>query len=363
MANQSEIMTIKDIEKYVYEKRVPYLVNIELLTGCNLDCVHCYIPKHDEQKLSYNDIDNIFKQLKELGTFIIVLTGGEIFARKDIFDIIERARFYGFRIILFTNATLLNPKKIERLKELYVYEVSTSIYSLDSRIHDLITTVEGALDRTLRNIRLIKDVGINVEVKTPFMIYNKDCFDDIANYCKDNEYAFNSSTVIFGTTDGSRTNSEIQIDGKDLEVLTEKKDNYSQNVNSNWNKINFDEEDYICNDLRSTLGIDSKGDVYPCSSFPIKIGNIREKSLKDIWDSDEEKKIQFMKKRDLKKCVDCQKVKYCDICPGLSYMETKDYLGCSEAAKRVATLRYNSASEREKNYGEIERKERKDRQY
>lgn len=356
MINQSAITSIKDIENYVYEKRIPYLVNIELLTGCNLNCVHCYIPKHDEQHLSYEDIDNIFRQLKKLGTFMVVLTGGEIFVRKDIFDIIERARFYGFRTILFTNTTLLNLEKIERLKELYVYEVSTSIYSMDSRIHDLITTVEGSLDMTLKNIRLIKNIGINVEVKTPFMVYNKDCFDDIANYCDENGYAFNSSTTIFRTTDGSRTNEEIRVDGNDLEILTEKIDDYRRNSNSNESKRDFDKEDFVCNELRTTLGIGSNGDVYPCSSFPLKLGNIREKTLAEMWNSVEEKKIQFLKKKDLKKCVSCQNANFCDICPGLSYMETTDYLGCSEAAKRVAILRYNCASERKKHYGEFKRK-------
>lgn len=222
MVKQSEIKSIKDIESYTYKKRIPYIVNIELLAGCNLDCIHCYISKHDEQKLSYEDVDNIFKQLKELGTFIIVLTGGEIFVRSDIFNIIERARFYGFRIILFTNATLLDSEKIKKLKELYVFEVSTSIYSMKSEIHDLITTVKGSLERTLNNIKLIKNYGINVEVKTPFMIYNKDSFDEIANYCQENGYAFNSSTIIFGTMDGNRSNSELQINGKDLSVLLEK---------------------------------------------------------------------------------------------------------------------------------------------
>lgn len=358
MVNQSEIKSIKDIENYAYKKRIPYTVNIELLTGCNLNCLHCYIANHDEQKLSYDDINNIFKQLKALGTFIIVLTGGEIFVRNDIFNIIECARLYGFRLILYTNVTLLDLEKIKKLKELYVFEVSTSIYSMNNKIHDLITTVEGSLDKTLKNLKLIKMYGINVEVKTPFMIYNKDSFDEIANYCQENGYAFNSSTIIFGTTDGSRTNSELQIRGKDLGALIEKRDTYRQNLNGSENKKEFNEEDFICNALQTTLGISSNGDVYPCSSFPFKIGNIREKTLQDIWNSEEEKKIQFMKKGSLKKCANCENVNFCDICPGLAYMETKDYLGCPDASNNVAALRYMSASERKRDYGKFKRNEK-----
>lgn len=61
----------------IYE--IPASVTIELGTACNLRCMHCYIPNHGHSELSIETIEQIFHQLRELGTFELVLTGGEIF--------------------------------------------------------------------------------------------------------------------------------------------------------------------------------------------------------------------------------------------------------------------------------------------
>lgn len=345
----NNINSMKDIEQYANLKRIPYVANIEILTGCNLNCVHCYIPEHNEQHIQFKELDKILRQLKKLGTFIVVLTGGEIFLRKDIFDIIGLCRKYGFRTILFSNVTLLDKEKIQLLKELYVYEISTSIYSLNSKIHDKITKIEGSLDKTLKNLERIKNIGINVEVKTPLMTYNKECFDEVKKFCEEKNYAFNAGTTIMGTTDGSRTNNNLKINKNDLPVIINKIELYKRSIRGR-KSTEFKENEIVCKELKSTIFIDSMGYIYPCSAFPIKLGNIYKDKIENVWNSKEEKKIQSIKYKNLKECKECKYIKYCDICPGMNYIETGDYLSCSKAIQQVALIKYNNELKKEKNY-------------
>lgn len=62
---------------------IPASVTIEVDTQCNMRCKHCYIPDHGNDKLQIGELDDIFRQLRKMGTFEIVLTGGEIFIRDD----------------------------------------------------------------------------------------------------------------------------------------------------------------------------------------------------------------------------------------------------------------------------------------
>lgn len=112
---------------------------IELCAKCNCKCKHCYFPSHESLGLPKEKIFNIFDQLRKLGCFEITLTGGEMFCRNDIMDIIRKSSEMHFNTVLYSNVSLLNEEKIKKLSELYIKEISCTIFSLDEDIHDSIT--------------------------------------------------------------------------------------------------------------------------------------------------------------------------------------------------------------------------------
>lgn len=71
----------------IYNNNTLFSVTIELTTKCNWRCKHCYIESNYNGNLNKNIIFDIFEELRNLGTFEIILTGGEIFCRNDILDI------------------------------------------------------------------------------------------------------------------------------------------------------------------------------------------------------------------------------------------------------------------------------------
>jgi MoaA/NifB/PqqE/SkfB family radical SAM enzyme len=139
--------------------------------------------------------------IRNLGTFELVLTGGEPFCRDDFMDILETTRRLGFQVILFTNATMITEETAKRLGSLYLYMISTSIYSMNKEIHDTITGIHGSLEKTLEGLFLLKKYSVPVEVKMMIMKNNLESIKGIYSYCQENGFSCVVSPFLFSRSD------------------------------------------------------------------------------------------------------------------------------------------------------------------
>lgn len=97
--------------------RPPFLIIISPTMKCNLKCVGCYSRDYVmERGLSFEEIDSIIKQAKDIGIYFITFLGGEPFVRKDLFDIYEKHHDVYFQV--YTNGTLMTKENARRLREL-----------------------------------------------------------------------------------------------------------------------------------------------------------------------------------------------------------------------------------------------------
>jgi MoaA/NifB/PqqE/SkfB family radical SAM enzyme len=86
---------------------IPLSVQLDLTYRCNERCVHCYLDHHDHGEMTTAEIKHLLDEMAEAGVFILTLSGGEIFLRKDFFDLLEHARRLMFCVKLKTNAVLI----------------------------------------------------------------------------------------------------------------------------------------------------------------------------------------------------------------------------------------------------------------
>lgn len=329
--------SLNTIGRYTYEKRIPQNATIELLTLCNLKCEHCYIPEHDDNGLEYSTLVDLFVQLRRMGTMNLVLTGGELFLRKDIIPIITIARNLGFRVALLSNATLLTEEQIRQLAELYIEVFSTTIFSLDAEINDSITGVKGSLYKILENILKMKDYGIKVEVKTPLMKKNKFAYKDLQVFCDSNNFNYIPSLLINSRYNGDRTTYNLRIDREDLLQINQE---IGKLLNVEITKLEeLKNLKDICPSIRNNVYIDSSGDVFPCNSFMFNVGNIKKQQFKDIWlYSKDLKYLTSITKEDLIECTNCELEKYCTRCPGRALLEDGSIFACSSMDKTMAEV-------------------------
>ena len=91
-----------------YQCNIPWAILLDPTSACNLHCKGCWAADYGNRlNLSYEDIDSIIEQGKELGVYMYIYTGGEPLVRKD--DLIRLCEKHDDCIFLcFTNATLID---------------------------------------------------------------------------------------------------------------------------------------------------------------------------------------------------------------------------------------------------------------
>jgi|APSaa5957512535_1039671.scaffolds.fasta_scaffold05933_2 MoaA/NifB/PqqE/SkfB family radical SAM enzyme len=110
----------------IFKKVKPLFVVLVTNNSCNLNCVYCYGSYGERGKYkdyTTKELLKIIDELKDLGTRLITLHGGESLLRKDIGEIINYAKHKGFYISFNTNGYLI-PKRIDELRSIDVIAIS-----------------------------------------------------------------------------------------------------------------------------------------------------------------------------------------------------------------------------------------------
>ena len=167
------------------------------------------------------------------------------------------------------------------------------------------------------------------------MKQNYNSFKDLKKFCDKNGFQYKVDADIFSRNNGDSTPQQLRMSEKELqEVLVDidKLRNFKVQKHS--------ANDLICPTIKSSVSIDSNGDVYPCNKYFYKIGNIYDNSLNDIWNNNSLlNKLKNLEWKDLTKCFECENNKYCYRCPGVALLEDGDLLGKSSLACEFANAR------------------------
>ncbi len=96
----------KNREKYGHD--IPFTLLIDPTTACNKKCIGCWAADYNKAlNLSYDELDSLFTQGKELGIYFYIMTGGEPLIRKT--DILKLAKKHNDCVfMIFTNGTLID---------------------------------------------------------------------------------------------------------------------------------------------------------------------------------------------------------------------------------------------------------------
>lgn len=184
---------------------------IWIITGeCNLNCPYCYAKHYSGQGELPSDV--VFKFLDEAhdaGVSQVNFTGGEPILRKDILRILERTVDSGMDATLFTNLTIMDDEKAEKLYHLDVHVLT----SLDGpkEVYERAKGL-GSWKRFTRGIELLRRHGIPFHINIPLSKVN---FNSVAEaIVKAEEIEANSISMIPSMAFGSsvRTGSFITRD-------------------------------------------------------------------------------------------------------------------------------------------------------
>jgi len=168
-----------EVHQHHLGQRVPLEASIEVTRRCPLECQHCYnnLAMGDQdarsREMTTEEHFRVLDELVEMGCFWLLYTGGEIFARKDFLEIYTYAKTKGFLITLFTNGTLITEKIADYLVEWPPFAIEITLYGRTRETYEALTAVPGSYDRCLRGIRLLRDRGLPLKLKTVATSINK----------------------------------------------------------------------------------------------------------------------------------------------------------------------------------------------
>lgn len=136
--------------------RKPTFLCLKLTEKCNSKCIHCDIWKQDRgnNELTTNEwlnaIDNIRKWT---GPAYLVLTGGEIFLRKDATNIIRHASSKGMVVEALSNGLLLNKDLCEQIVLTNPYQFTMSLDGITPETHFSVRNVKGMHEKITEAVK------------------------------------------------------------------------------------------------------------------------------------------------------------------------------------------------------------------
>jgi AdoMet-dependent heme synthase len=307
------------------ELGIPISVQLDLTYRCNERCVHCYLDHDDHGEMNTAEIKHLLDEMAEAGVLFLTLSGGEIFLRKDFFEILEYARALTFAVRLKTNAILVREREAERLRELGVENIQISIYSHRPEIHDAITLVPGSLKRSIDAIRFLKSYGLQVSIANVLMLQNMQDYPQVRELARELDVEFTIDPTITPKMDGDRAILNLNIERAALQRVFHDEELVGD-VESFCKPAAPADEDEMdslpCSAGHTACYVSPYGDVYPCVQFPLPTGNVRTQRFLDIWQHSEKmNEVRDIRMRDLPTCSGCGHMTGCTRCPGLAFME------------------------------------------
>ncbi len=281
-----------------FHLKSPLIVWFEVTKRCDLSCSHCYINagKARNSELSLEEIKDFLDDLKNLGTFSLVLAGGEPYLRPDFPEILSYASDLGFVIAIVSNGTFLTEETLKNFPQ----ENCRITLSVDGTTsHNIIRGGKSTFEFMKKKLSLLKSFEIPCSISTVISKANIHELEDLLNWCMSEDIVFR--TVTFNPLGRGLLNRDIhQLKIEDAELSSklfmmqkryegEKDKDIGMCVSKFFNyalNLMYMTRREHCS--RSIAYVSSNGNVYPCVSSAaidqFRAGNIRNTGFSYIWE-------------------------------------------------------------------------------
>ncbi|MFY9532326.1 MAG: radical SAM protein [Candidatus Acidiferrales bacterium] len=332
------------------ERHLPLSIHLDLTYRCNERCIHCYLDHEDHGEMTSAEIKGVLEQLAAAGTLFLTFSGGEIFLRKDLFDLLAFARDLHFDLSLKTNALLIDEPRARRLRSLAVRRIQISLYSADPHVHDSITKIPGSFERSLRAIRFLQEQRLQVKIACPLMKQNLNAYRSVQALAEELGVPYVLDLTITPRMDGDKSLLALRLSATELLPVLQDPCVHPTGPASDASMVSSGVlgsaassgiaplyDDIPCSAGHNSCYISPYGDVYPCVQMVLPTGNLRRQTFAEIWyGSDQMQRVRAMRESQLPVCSTCSIRSYCERCPGLALMEGGNLLAAYDRACELA---------------------------
>lgn len=267
----------------------PLRVVLEVTQACNLDCAFCYNSSGSiRDMLSDDELLRVTRELCDLAALEVVLTGGEVLtAPKRLKAVVKLLAQQGVAFHVITNGWLMTPDWAAFLADHGVYSVQVSIDGAEPAVHDELRRREGSWRRAVDAVCDLERAGcftIMAAVATRPTCATLGDYIDFA-FCLGARQVLVGDLIPHGR--GADAENELRMsDGQycDVAELMRAKSRQYDDLMA----INIGTDEAMSLKLQISkraegLLIRGDGSVTPGCLLPVALGNVRHRSLRDIW--------------------------------------------------------------------------------
>lgn len=251
---------------------------------CNLHCQGCYATGDDEKReINRKEILKIVNEMLRYGVGFFVITGGEPLMKESIITDLGKIRRASY--LLFTNGTLLNSEKIEKLRS-FPNIIPVLSFEGSDRLTDQ-RRGQGVAQRVNAAIGLLKKkkIGFGVSVtatkKNLLYLLEKKFYEDASS---------KGALIVFviDYVSSQKEDDDLVLDA--YEVLLKEERIQQIKKESDLIIINLPADESP--DGRCIAGgtglihVNAYGEVQPCQFYQLSAGNILERDLIEILKSE-----------------------------------------------------------------------------
>ena len=335
------------------QHRVPLTGSIELTRRCPLRCLQCYnnLPLGDRHaragEMDCGEIRSLLDAIAKEGCLWLLLTGGEIFAREDFFEIYSHARRKGFLITLFTNGTLITEQIADALVESPPFSIEITLYGRTRETYEAITRVPGSHEQCLQGISRLRERGLPLRLKTMVVTANHHELHRMQRFAEvELGVGFGYDFMINPRIDGSQGPLRFRLSPEEIVRL----DLQDPKRAAEWQRIGCSsgsalagdpDAAYHCGGGLDSFAIDPEGRLSLCVLSRKETYDLRKGSFRQGWE-EFLLRVRNRKTERRSRCAACTIRGLCGMCPANGELESGDPDSPLDFFCRVAHARANA---------------------
>lgn len=312
------------------------LLAINLTQRCNLACEHCYLDATSlrdgsDDELSTLEVCRLLDDIADMdnGT-MVVLTGGEPLARRDIEQIVQHGTAKQLAMVLGTNGALLTRQRTRALKDAGLMGAGISVDSLNPKFHDHFRGQAGSWQKTMNGIENCRQAGLSFQLHFSITDGNAHELNDMIEFARLSEARVLNIFFLICTGRGESFSdiSPLRYE-KSLQEIIQAQNKYEDLIirarcaphfkrvayqlapDSPLNQISGREGDGCIAGIHYAR-ITHDGKVTACPYIDTSIGQIRQQNFSRIWSSADD----FRSLREPRLNGRCGRCEYQKLCGG-----------------------------------------------
>ena len=347
IAERGEALLVEHLHRRADLAGIPLSGTFELTPMCSMACKMCYVRMTPEEVeasgkrlRTVEEWLDLARQMRERGTLMLLLTGGEPFTYPHFRELYEALRAMGFVISINTNATLINEETVAWLKENPPQRVNITLYGSSDETYARLCGHPTGHTVVTHAIDLLREAGILVKLNCSVTPDNVCDLEEIIRYSDEHKLILQATSYMFpplrrdessigknerfSAEDCAYTEARIRL----LQRGAENLHNYCTAIEEHQPPeedplgVDCEGDKMRCRAGKSAFWVTWDGRMIPCgmlndpAEMPFEIG------FDEAWTRIRERASAL---RLAPECTTCDAKDYCHTCAAMVYTESGDY--------------------------------------